>query len=272
MNKEGEWETVPRHGEPLCDAECCGTRRCRFCAHAHQEGTPCVCTCWTDCLKFMKIIPGRLSFKPNEKKAVVSSSKADFVEADEPMDDDRTASSNGSGGDDAPLWKWNERDLNENLQIVSEIIIREAKPDHEPLHDLSAHLTLWMENAAAGRYTSFFSHILVNRFCEGCCCFLETPASKEESAVANANVHTISECQKRCCGQFLCKLCLHKHGVDDDCDCDCVNSAIQALGLEVQDAEKVQESTLAKWEKMAFGRSFKREILEKRRQSEYDNW
>ena len=85
-------------------------------------------------------------------------------------------------------------------------------------------------------------------------------------------MHTISECQKRCCGQFLCKLCLHKHGVDEDCDCDCVNSATQALGLEVQDAEKVQESTLAKWEKMAFGRSFKREILEKQRQSEFDDW
>ena len=46
-------------------------------------------------------------------------------------------------------------------------------PDHEPLHDLSAHLTLWMENAAAGRYTSFFSHILVNRFCEVSICYFD---------------------------------------------------------------------------------------------------
>ena len=30
-----------------------------------------------------------------------------------------------------------------------------------------------MENAAAGRYTSFFSHILVNRFCEVRFCYFD---------------------------------------------------------------------------------------------------
>jgi len=296
---DGDWSVMKRHWESSCAHDCCGVRRCRFCAHAHGQDVKCGCTCWIDCLKIMKIIPGRVPFlpkyNPNGKsvgergaspaKSIASTEVSDtdvltekeadvLTDKESDMETDRQAelsSANEATDDESSVWKWNGRDLNENLQIVSEVIIREAKPDHEPLHDLSAHLTLWMENAAAGRYTNFFSHVLVNGFCEGCCCFLEVQP-EEESKGPVTNVHTIAECRRRCCGLFLCKLCLHKHELDDECDCDCVNSAIRALGLDLPDPEKVHESTKAKWEKIEFGRSFKKEVLEKQRQEEFDDW
>jgi len=317
---EGKWVMSPKHTENVCKKLCCGQKRCRFCAHAHEHGTPCECPCWTDSLKVLKIIPGRLSKSSRVPKEKVKEKEADadaepepeppaavveVVEVedkgessqDEPIveeptaeettadesafddsmraDEDPAPQTNGGTHDDddddddghASVWRWNEKDLAENLQIVSEIIIREAQEDHQPLHDLSAHLALWMENAAAGRYSNFYSHILVNSFCQGCCCFLETSENK-------SNTHTIAECQDRCCGQFLCKFCLHKHDLDDICDCDCVNIAIRALGLEMHDAKKVQESTLAKWEKMEKGKAmtFKREVIEQQRNDEISDW
>ena len=38
------------------------------------------------------------------------------------------SSANEAADDESAVWKWNGRDLNENLQIVSDVIIREAKP------------------------------------------------------------------------------------------------------------------------------------------------
>ena len=41
------------------------------------------------------------------------------------------SSANEAADDESAVWKWNGRDLNENLQIVSDVIIREAKPGGE---------------------------------------------------------------------------------------------------------------------------------------------
>ena len=186
----------------------------------------------------------------------------------------------------AEMIDWRENDLSTNLQLAGDIIAREARKDHRPIRDLFTHLTLWLENAAAGRYSSFFSHVLVNGFCQGCCCFLnETSGSDaeaddeddddvvliEDAASKNhCNKHTMADCVEKCCGEFLCKVCLHKHPIGADCECQCVVTVLDALGLLEDDAEKVQESTAKRWMKIYKNKTSN--SIKKKVQQEIDDW
>ena len=91
-----------------------------------------------------------------------------------------------------------------------------------------------------------------------------------EKSKTHCNKHLMAECLEKCCGEFLCKLCLHKHPVDSDCDCQCVVTALDALGLLDDDAEKVQESTRKRWEKIHKGKTSK--MIEKKVLDEINDW
>jgi len=174
--------------------------------------------------------------------------------------------------------EWRENELETTLHLVSDIIVREAKKDHQPLHDLSAHLSIWLDNAAAGRYSSFFSHILVNGFCQGCCCYVDEPVGSDDEnddedvviVEKSVNKHLMAECSDRCCGEFLCKICLHRHPIDGDCDCQCVVTALEALGLLEDDAEKVQESTKNRWQSIHKTKNAR--IIQKKVLDEISDW
>ena len=84
------------------------------------------------------------------------------------------------------------------------------------------------------------------------------------------NKHLMAECAEKCCGEFLCKICLHKHPVDGNCDCQCVVTALEALGLLEDDAEKVQESTKKRWEKIHKGKSA--QMIQKKVLAEISDW
>jgi len=322
IDKEKGLTKHPFHAANFCE----NPKRCRVCAHAHDDGTPCVCPCWVNSLKAAEIIHWNDTFAAQyfqlpmaeDKKSDDGKAETPQVEAQAASDSLTSAPSTipASGNaflspslmdeeviekeleDDLPRYQtvkskapkivkaemieWRENDLATTLHLVHDIIVREAKKGHRPLHDLSAHLTLWLDNAAAGRYSSFFSHVLVNGFCQGCCCFMDEPSGSDdeedgdddvvivEVPKTQCNKHLMAECAEKCCGEFLCKICLHKHPVNGNCDCQCVVTALEALGLLEDDAEKVQESTKKRWEKIHKGKSA--QMIQKKVLAEISDW
>jgi len=200
---------LANHHPKMCSKVCCGIHKCRKCLHAHDKTTPCVCTCWSDVVTALNIGP-------------------------EPS----------SSLEEAEGKTWKGKALKDYLLIADDIVEEELKAtpqeDHQPLSDLHGHLRIWINNAAQGRYFNFWTHILRNKLCIGCC-DMEGEAGGD-SLVHLHQRHAIADCVEKCCGKFLCKLCLHKHAHDTKCTCECMIKVVKTIKLELPDV-KVQTET-----------------------------